>query len=380
MNGWPWIVAAACGSRAEPSTMAGVFDGPDEGRMRIEVKLVPWVTEVPQPTDIVLVPGRPDRAIVLSKTGTAWLVDVTDGSKEVWFAVEVKTAIEMGLLGIAFSPVFATDGAFYVNSNPTMVTRVARWTVDPATLEGPLETDVVLEVPQPYANHNAGQLAFGPDGMLYVGFGDGGSANDPHNHGQDRGTLLGSMLRIDVSGGGAYKVPADNPWVDVAGVPPETWAYGLRNPWRYSFDPSGRLVAADVGQNRYEEIDFIARGDNLGWKVREAEHCFDPKTGCTSEGMVDPIWSYGRDEGISVTGGLVWTAAGELSGRYVFGDYGSGRLWAMALPDRVQRVEDVTALGRFRGLKPTAFGAAPDGSLWVCDFGTDAVYRIVPTP
>jgi glucose/arabinose dehydrogenase len=357
--------------------MTPVFDGPDAGRERIEVTLVPFVTEVPQPTDVVEVPGHPGRAIVLSKTGTAWLVDVQTGSKTRWFEVDVKTSIEMGLLGIAFSPTFATDGTLYVNSNPTMVTRVARWQVDPATLERPLETDVLLEVPQPYANHNAGQLAFGPDGMLYVGFGDGGSRNDPHDHGQDRTTMLGSMLRIDVAGDGAYRVPPDNPWVGVAGVPPETWAYGLRNPWRYSFDPQGRLVVADVGQNRFEEIDLVARGDNLGWKVREAEHCFEPETGCATEGMVDPIWSYGRDEGISVTGGFVWTASGALSGHYVFGDYGSGRLWALELPDSVRRVADVKALGRFPGLQPAAFGRAPDGTLWVCDFGSDAVYRIV---
>jgi glucose/arabinose dehydrogenase len=190
--------------------------------------------------------------------------------------------------------------------------------------------------------------------------------------------MLGSMLRIDVAGGGPYRVPADNPWIGVAGVPGETWAFGLRNPWRYSFDPRGRLVAADVGQNRFEEVDIVSRGDNLGWNVREAEHCFEPAEGCATEGMVDPIWSYGRDEGISITGGHVWTAPGELSGMYVFGDYGSGRLWAMQLPDTVSRVPDVIALGRFEGLEPTAFGVAPNGALWLCDFGSDAVYRIVP--
>jgi len=375
VNGW-WVIVAACGSRAAPTAMTGVFDGPDAGRKRIAVTLVPWVRNVPQPTDVAAVPGHPGRAVVLSKSGTAWLVDVASGSTRVWFEIDVKTAIEMGLLGIAFSPTFATDGSFYVNANPTMVTRVARWKVDPATLESPREVDVVFEVPQPYANHNAGQLAFGPDGMLYVGLGDGGSRNDPHDHGQDRSTLLGSMLRIDVSGGGAYRVPVDNPWVGVAGVLPETWAYGLRNPWRYSFDPRGRLIVADVGQNRFEEIDIVARGDNLGWNVREAEHCFDPPTGCATEGTVDPVWSYGRDEGISATGGHVWTAPGALAGLYVFADYGSGRLWAMELPDTIRRVAGVTALGHFPGLQPTAFGRAADGSLWVCDFGSDAVYRL----
>ena len=357
---------------AAPTELEPVYDGPDTARPRIGVRLVPVVSGIEQPTDVVSVPGRPELAVVLSKLGKAWIADLGTGTVREWFSVEVETGGEMGLLGLAFSPSFATDETFYVHSNPPgMKSRVARW----VGWERPHEVAAVLELEQPYKNHNAGQLQFGPDGLLYVGFGDGGFRGDPHGNGQDRSTLLGAMLRLDVSGGGS-RVPADNPWVGVAGVRPEIWAYGLRNPWRFSFDPRGRLIVADVGQNKFEEIDLVRRGDNLGWNVREADHCFQPETGCRTEGMVDPIWSYGRDEGISVTGGVVWTAPGPLQGKYLFADYGTGRLWAMDLPDRVERVTGVTALGRF-SLAPTAFGRAPDGSVWVCDFRSGAVYRIV---
>jgi glucose/arabinose dehydrogenase len=358
---------------ASPTDLLPVFDGPDTTRPRIPVRLVPVVHGVEQPTDVGSVPGHPEIAVVLSKLGTAWIADLGAGTVRKWFEVEVETGVEMGLLGLAFSPSFATDETFYVHSNPPgMKSRIARW----VGWERPLEVAVVLEVDQPYKNHNAGQIQFGPDGMLYVGFGDGGFRADPHGHGQNRATMLGSMLRLDVSEGEGYRVPPDNPFLGVDGVRPETWAYGLRNPWRYSFDPRGRMVVADVGQNKFEEIDLVGRGDDLGWNVREADHCFQPETGCRTEGLVDPIWSYGRNEGISVTGGVVWTAPGPLQGKYLFADYGTGRLWALDLPDTVQRVASVTSLGRFQ-FEPTAFGRAPDGSVWVCDFRSGAVYRIV---
>ncbi|HHO50385.1 MAG TPA: dehydrogenase, partial [Deltaproteobacteria bacterium] len=225
--------------------------------------------------------------------------------------------------------------------------------------------------------HDAGQLAFGPDGMLYVGLGDGGFRNDPLGAGQDRSTLLGSMLRLDVRTPGRYAVPDDNPFVGIAGVRPEIWAYGLRNPWRYSFTPDGRLVVADVGQNTWEEIDLVSRGDNLGWSLREGSSCFEPPKGCPTVDLTDPIYTYGRKDGGSVTGGVVWTAPGPLQGRYLFGDFSTGRLWALRLPQpgAAAGQAEVTALGRF-DLRPSAFGRAPDGRVWVAGFARGAIYQI----
>ncbi len=356
------------------------FDGADADRKQLPVKLVPRITGVPQPTDVAFVPGHPERVVVLSKSGKATLVDLKTGERAEWLEVDVATTSELGLLGVAFHPAFPADPRLWLNHTPSRggrkaATVISEWKVDPATL-APTRVRDVLEVEQPYQNHDAGQLRFGPDGMLYVGFGDGGFRADPLNAGQDRATLLGAMLRLDVSGPEPYRVPADNPFVGVEGVRPEIWAYGLRNPWRYAFDPRGRLIVADVGQDAWEEISIVGAGDNLGWRVREGRHCFDPPEGCATEGLVDPIYEYGHDEGISITGGVVWTAPGPLQGRFLFGDFGTGRLWELALPETVRPTDDVLALGRFSA-NPSAFAAAPDGTVWVTDFSSGAVFELV---
>ncbi|MEZ4238157.1 MAG: PQQ-dependent sugar dehydrogenase [Myxococcota bacterium] len=360
------------------------FDGPDAERTRIAVRLEPAITGVVQPTDVAPVPGHDGAVVVLSKTGTASLS--TPGAPlRAWFTLDVPTRSELGLLGIAFHPKFADNGLFFVDATPQRDgephTVISRWRTDPATLAAPHQEGVVLEVAQPYANHDAGQIAFGPDGMLYVSLGDGGYRGDPQGNGQNRGTLLASLLRLDVDSATPYAVPPDNPLVGVAGARPEIWAWGLRNPWRFAFDPQGRIVAGDVGQNTYEEVDLIAAGDNLGWNVREGFACYEPSD-CErlSGGLVDPIWSYGRDAGASITGGVVWTAPGPLQGRYLVGDYVTGRLWALTLPSSRRRLQpdEVAALGRF-ALSPTAFGRMPDGTVWVADFQRGAVFRIVQT-
>ena len=364
--------AAAHVRRLEP-----VFDGPDAHRPRIAVALEPIVTGIDQPTDVAAVPGHPDRLVVLSKLGTAWLASPGRPPTR-WFDVPVETRSELGLLGIAFPKDFPQTGTFVVNLNPrgARKTEVRRGHVDPVTLAAPALDEVLLEQEQPYDNHNGGQVAFGPDGRLYVAFGDGGSAGDPEGRAQDLGTWLGKILRVEVGATGPIGVPADNPFVGRAGARSEIWVVGLRNPWRFTFDPARRMVVADVGQDRFEEIDLAAAGDNLGWNVREADRCFRPEEGC-ADGFVDPIWSYGRDEGVSVTGGVVVMAPGALQGRYVFGDFVSGRLWAMQLPGDHSRVPSVSALGRF-DLHPSAFGRAPDGSAWVVDYQAGAVFAVVP--
>ncbi|HEX6767476.1 MAG TPA: PQQ-dependent sugar dehydrogenase [Polyangiaceae bacterium] len=351
-----------------------------------------------QATDIQFVPGAGLRAVVLQKTGTARVVTFPGfgapaterrpaqaKDAPLLFEVEVRDSSELGLLGLAFSPKFRENGLFYVNYNPKsgeMRTRIAEWFVPPSRIgaEPAKERRVILEVTQPYSNHDGGCLAFGPDGMLYIGLGDGGAAGDPQGNGQNLGSLLGKMLRIDVArkdAGREYAVPPDNPFVGKGGARPEVWAYGLRNPWRYSFDPKGRLIAGDVGQDLWEEISLVERGKNLGWKAREGFHCFSPKEGCRTAGLVEPLFEYDRSLGISVTGGYVVTGkrVPALVGRYVFGDFGTGRLWALDLPDAPKRVS-ATYLGRFAYAFST-FGRDADGELYAADFGPGGIYRLV---
>ncbi len=337
-----------------------------------------------RPTDLQAVPGHPDTVAVLQKDGDARLLDLRTGAHRPWLTVAVRTRSEQGLLGLAFAPDFRTSGRFYLHSSPAdaaeRVGRVSAWRCDPGTLAQPRQVGVVLEVAQPYANHNAGQLTFGPDGMLYVGFGDGGAGGDPHGHGQNGRTLLGTLLRLDVDGGDdGYRVPGDNPFVDDPAVHDAVWALGLRNPWRFTFDPHGRLVVADVGQNRWEEVDLVSPGDNLGWKVREGRTCFDAET-CPTEGLRDPVWTYGRDEGKSVTGGVVATGDGApaLRGRYLVGDFVSGHLWALQLPSAATPTTPVGVLDLgVVPLMPSTFGRLSSGDALVADFASGAVYRFV---
>ena len=345
------------------------------------IRLEPVAQGFAQVTDIQFPPGSSTEMVVLQKTGTAWVQTLGASGRRKFFTLDVETGSEMGLLGLAFHPKFPDDPRVFVNyvvKGP--VSRIAELTIDPAAWTMKSER-ILLTVEQPYGNHKAGQVAFGPDGFLYIGWGDGGSGGDPHGNGQDLTTMLGSMLRIDVDrkdGDRPYGIPADNPFVGQKDVPPETWAYGLRNPWRFSFDPKGRMVVADVGQNKYEEIDLVAAGDNLGWNIREAKHCFEPPKGCRTEGLVDPIFEYGRDEGISVTGGYVATATDvpAIADKYVFGDFGSGQIWALTLPQTRQDAE-ATLLGKW-DVQISTFGRDAQGRVYVGDYGGGTIYRISP--
>jgi glucose/arabinose dehydrogenase len=291
---------------------------------------------------------------------------------------------ERGLLGLAFHPDYANNGYFYVNftvGNPTR-THISRFRVsdsDPTVADPDSET-LLLEFAQPYDNHNGGQLAFGPDGYLYVAVGDGGSGGDPQENGQDRTTLLGAILRIDVDrqvAGRAYGIPADNPFVgNTDGFREEIYAYGLRNPWRFSFDSeTGQLWAADVGQNEYEEIDLIERGGNYGWNVVEATDCFEPDQGCDRTGLIDPVWGYDHSNGDrSITGGFVYrgSALPYLVGRYIYADYASGRVWAFTPPAQAGGYNAELFKADFR---ISSFGVNAQQELFVCGFD-GSVYRL----
>ncbi|MGZ4869624.1 MAG: PQQ-dependent sugar dehydrogenase, partial [Halobacteriota archaeon] len=252
----------------------------------------------------------------------------------------VASGGELGLLGLAFPPQFSANGSFYVyyTADNPLRSVLSRFSVSRAngSQADANSEEVVLQVAQPFSNHNGGQIAFGPDGYLYIGLGDGGSEGDPLGNGQNRSTLLGKILRIDVSSGSGslnYSMPRDNPFVgNLQGFREEIYAYGLRNPWRFSFDPvTGRLWAGDVGQDRIEEIDIVKSGGNYGWNIMEGTLCYSPPSGCNQTGLILPVWEYDHSIGYAVTGGFVYRSEmfPELVGAYVYGDYGSGRIWAL---------------------------------------------------
>lgn len=246
---------------------------------------------------------------------------------------------EQGLLSVAFHPNYAENGRFFVDyTNPQGDTEIVAYTVssDPNQAD-PTSGELLLTIDQPYRNHNGGQLVFGPDGYLYIGMGDGGSANDPENRAQNLGALLGKILRLDVDHAVPYGVPDDNPFVGNAQARPEIWSYGWRNPWRISFDrATGDMYVGDVGQNQYEEIDFEAAGtpggQNYGWRLMEGLHCFNPSN-CdpAALGLVLPVAEYDHSQGCSVTGGYTYRGQQfpHLDGVYLYGDYCSGLIWGL---------------------------------------------------
>ena len=292
---------------------------------------------------------------------------------------------EEGLLGLAFDPGYSSNGHFYVYysaSNPrrSVVSRFSVSRTDPNAAD-PDSERTALEVPQPFSNHNGGQLIFGPDGYLYIGLGDGGSAGDPSRNGQNRSTLLGSLLRIDVSSiepEGTYTIPPDNPFVGQGGgVREEIWAYGLRNPWRFTFDrETADLWAADVGQNRSEEVDIIKAGHNYGWNIMEGFHCFEPQRGCDQEGLEPPVIEYEHDEGCSVTGGYVYRGlrTPSLYGAYVYGDFCSGKIWALRHDGTLvtERLELIDS-----GLNISSFGEDQAGEMFILSFD-GKIYWLTP--
>ncbi len=286
---------------------------------------------------------------------------------------------EEGLLGLAFDPEYARNGYFYVYYSAAGPRRsvVSRFSAGDDGAD-PESERIILEIPQPHSNHNGGEIAFGPDGFLYIALGDGGSAGDPGRNGQNLGTLLGTILRIDIDSidaHGGYAVPADNPFVGQTGARPEIWAYGLRNPWRFSFDRlTGDLWTADVGQNRYEEVDLILPGANYGWNLMEGAACFAERD-CSGVGLVPPVAEYGRADGCSVTGGYVYRGLRlpSLYGAYVYGDFCSGRIWALRFDGRAV-TEHIQIADT--DLQIASFAEGPDGELYVISF-TRRVYRFV---
>jgi glucose/arabinose dehydrogenase len=287
---------------------------------------------------------------------------------------------ELGLLGLAFHPSYAQNGRFFVNYTRTksgqLQSVVAEYHVsagDPNKAD-PNGTEILV-VDQPFDNHKGGQLAFGPDGFLYISFGDGGSGGDPFGNGQDLLTLLGKLLRIDIDSGAPYVIPPDNPFVNNPSALGEIWAYGFRNPWRFSFDTlSGRPFVGDVGQNNWEEVDILVKGRNYGWNIMEGRHCFDPPSGCDRTGLTAPVAEYSHSEGFATIGGYVYrgSAIPTLRGVYVFGDL-NGKIFGLKRFGSAWR--RVLLLDTGRTL--SGFGQDAAGEMYVLDYGTGRVFRIV---
>lgn len=353
-----------------------------------EVRLEPAFGELEfvKPLAVVPVPGAPDHFAVVEQGGQAWYVQRAGSRWERRLFLDLRGhahrgAGEQGLLSLAFHPGWPKIREVYVwytapDPRRGVLARLRARPDDSRSVD-PASREVVLEVPQPWGNHNGGTALFGPDGKLYLSVGDGGGAGDPHGHGQNTATLLGSVLRLDVDGrdaGQPYAVPADNPLVGRAGARPEIWAWGLRNPWRMSFDrATGELWAGDVGQDLWEEVDVIVRGGDYGWNLREGRHAFGA-AGAAGP-WIEPVLEYGRDQGGSVTGGYVYRGARipALAAAYVWGDFVSGRVWAARLEaDRVLERRQIAATE----LHLSSFGEDHAGELLVVAFD-GRVYRLL---
>ncbi|MEE9269823.1 MAG: PQQ-dependent sugar dehydrogenase [Candidatus Krumholzibacteria bacterium] len=330
-----------------------------------------------------------NRLFVVEQRGTILVFENSDSAGTASVFLDISSIVtfgrEQGLLGLAFHPQFASNGYYFVYYSTTgqLRTRLSRFQADagnPDTTAAGSQVDV-LDIDQPFANHNGGQISFGPDGFLYIAVGDGGSGNDPQNNGQTRTTLLGKILRIDVDTL-PYGIPADNPFVgNNQGYREEIFAWGLRNPWRFSFDPpTQRLWVGDVGQNAREEIDLVEKGKNYGWNIMEGSICLPPTSGCDMTGLVPPVWEYSHPvmEGRSVTGGFVYrgSALPELVGAYVYADFQTGEIWALRYDGA--RVTANTLLQDTDRLI-SSFGIDAAGELYFCALVDGRIYELVRT-
>ena len=341
---------------------------------------------LPQPTAITHAGDGTNRLFVVLQGGQIMIVEDAQVLTEPFLDIRdlISTGGERGLLDVAFHPDYAQNGILFVNYTDTQGdTVVARYQLsDNPNQADPDSGRVVLTVEQPRSNHNGGQTRFGPDGYLYIALGDGGGGGDPFENGQDLTTLLGALLRIDVDTTEPYAIPADNPFVSDPDARDEIWAYGLRNPWRFSFDrETGDLWIADVGQGNWEEINLqpagSAGGENYGWNVMEGTHCFPPGANCDADSLVLPVLEYANADGhCSVTGGYRYRgeALANLQGAFVFGDYCSGTIWAASEDSDGDWISEVLLETGFR---IATFGEDEAGELYVADHGGGAIYRLV---
>ncbi len=359
----------------------------------------PMLPAFSQPLALVQAPGNNTRWYAVERTGVVRVFDNDPAVAASSVFIDISAIVdsgpgEAGLLGIAFHPNFQMNGEVYLSYTRTgapLISYISRFrspdggmTLDPGTEEA------LMTVNQDFGNHNGGNIAFSPlDGFLYIGLGDGGGGGDPNDRAEDTTNVLGAMLRIDVNAGAPYAIPMGNMFFGNAlcnatgfGMAncPEIFAWGLRNPWRWSFDSvTGELWVADVGQNMWEEVDRVVVGGNYGWDIREGAHCFEPPVGCATVGLIDPVAEYDHSLGNSITGGYVYrgTAIPGLVGSFVYGDFGSGRIWGL-FDDGMGNLTPSELSGP-SALGIASFGQDMNGEIYVVDLFSGQIFRIDPS-
>ena len=364
--------------------LALVFAAPASAQLSAELAF-PGLPPFDSPVGLGHDPVDPGLLYVVEQGGVIRVFvndpDVTEASSFLDIDARVSSGGETGLLGLAFHPDYAENGLFYVSytAGSPLRSRVSQFSLGEPDVYPPIANPdsevILLEIAQPFSNHNGGGLAFGPDGYLYASFGDGGSGGDPEENGQDDTTLLGAILRLDVDGGGTapdcggpeanYTVPPNDLADGPGGSCDEIYAWGLRNPWRFSFDrDTGAGWIADVGQNQWEEVDRMANGGNYGWNTYEGDVCFDGPCDPDTDAVIFPVWVYNHSLGCSITGGYVYRGSEvpELAGRYVYGDYCSGRIWALTDIGLGEFENEQLGVGTFSNL--TSFGEDAAGELY----------------
>lgn len=355
-----------------------------QGNTALDIGFEPVLTGLDRPVDYIDAHDGSGRSFVVEQSGRV-LVSLAGELLDTPFldlSSAVSTGSEQGLLGVALDPGFAENGRVFVSYTDTAGnSQIVRYIVcaDDANQLDPESATTILSLEQPHANHNGGDVVFGPDGYLYIGFGDGGGQGDPDNRAQDPGVLYAKIVRIDVSGDQEpYGIPPDNPFVDDPSFVPETFVWGLRNPWRFSFDrETGDLWIGDVGERRIEEIDLAptgTSGQNFGWSVFEGTECF-ASSGCDQTGFTPPVYEYTHDYGCAVTGGYVYRGhiLPDLVGAYLFADYCTGYIWGL-LPngDGAYSVADYLETGT----NPSSFAQDASGELYLVDLN-GTIFRIV---
>ncbi len=397
-----WVIAVACdgtaapGPTPPPATPTPAATGSPGATPTAPLPQLPAIAlervadGFERPTFVTGAGDGSGRLFVLEKRGTIRIV--RNGTVASQPFLDIRTLVrssgnEQGLLGLAFHPRYSENGRFFVFYTASdAANTVAEFRVDPANPDRaePAPVRTLLSLPDPYANHNGGMLAFGPDGYLYIALGDGGGAGDPLRAGQDLANPFGAILRIDVdappAAGLAYAIPPGNPFADRPGARPEIWAYGLRNPWRFSFDrATGDLWIADVGQNAIEEVNLepagFPGGANYGWSTMEGTRCYRPAAGCDTAGLVRPVFEYTHDDGCSITGGYVYRgqAFPALRGAYLLADYCTGAAWALRRQGDALQAD---RLAPFPG-GISSFGEDDAGELYVVRDQAGTLERIV---
>ncbi len=403
-------VAAALAAAGLPALLAacgggggyGIGNPPPPPTLTLAVSRVFPALSFASPLGMMQAPGDANRWFVIEQTGRIRVFANQAGASAATAFLDISGRVsccgEMGLLGVAFHPLFPADPRVYVSytayEGAQLVSRLAEYrSRDGGATLDPASELVLLHVNQPETNHNGGNILFGPDGYLYLGLGDGGGAGDMHGsigNGQNLNTLLGKMLRIDVNAGlTPYGIPAGNPY---AANPPcgaggtgsapcaEIYAWGLRNPWRYSFDRNGALWIADVGQDSWEEVDRITAPANLGWRCREGAHPYNASCG-PGTALTDPVAEYGHNPDEAITGGYVYRGSRypTIAGEYVFGDFISGRLFHISGATSAGSTLEVTT-GFGTGISPSAFGEDMNGEIYVVDYTGGGLYELTVTP